>query len=367
MSTPVSKEKYPSFKALLFLLSKVYGKIVKTRLRNHRTGRLKSKRLPCFVISVGNITVGGTGKTPMTVYVAELVRQMGYKVAVLSRGYKGTFEASGGVVCNGHSVCCTPKESGDEPYMMAQTLGVPLLAGKKRYALGIKAIEQFNAQVIILDDAFQHIQLKRDLDIVLLDAQNPFGNGALLPRGPLREPVSSLERCDTVIFTRSDVKGCEPSRYHKWLGEKPVLKTRHCPGIFKILSASGHELDKKTTDNFLMENRKKRALLFSGIANNSDFKKTCETMGMTIAGHLEFPDHYWYKAEDMALVLNQYKKLKADFIVTTQKDYVKIDNEFVIPKDLVVVGVSIKFMKNHDKNFKSLIKERIKSKDIGVP
>jgi len=362
MSQPVAGDRLLRLETLLLLLSKVYGAVVKARLACHQGKKLKSKTLPCFVISVGNITAGGTGKTPMTIYVAALVRQMGYRVAVISRGYRGKYEESGGVVCDGRRICCTPEESGDEPYLIAQTLGVPVLAGKDRYTLGMKAIREFNSQVIVLDDAFQHIQLKRDLDLVLLDAGNPFGNGALIPRGRLREPVSSLERCDAMVLTRCDPKECNPPDVDHYMGKKPVLRTFHYPYILNVVNTSGQKLGKRSAQDFYKKKCKKKGLLFSGIANNRDFRITCETMGMGVVGHLEFPDHYWYKAEDIALLLDRYKETEADFIVTTQKDYVKIAEQFVIPRYLVVVGVAIKFMGNHGEAFESLIKDSIKSK-----
>ncbi|SDT84249.1 lipid-A-disaccharide kinase [Desulfobacula phenolica] len=364
MARPVVGDKLLSLETLLDLLSKAYSVIIKTKIALYRTGMMKSKKLPCFVISVGNITVGGTGKTPMTVYVADLVQQMGYKVAVISRGYKGKFEQSGGVVCDGHKLYCTPEESGDEPFLIAQSLGVPVLAGKNRYALGIKAIQKFDSQVIVLDDAFQHIKLKRDLDLVLLDAGHPFGNGKLIPRGRLREPISSLERGDAIIFTRSDVKNLkkyEQPVLNKHTKKTPVLRTSHYPHISKIVTGLGRKLDKKSVEDFFEKNRQKQGLLFSGIANNMDFRRTCEAMGMGIAGHLEFPDHCWYKQEDITMLLERYKKIRADFIVTTQKDYVKIAERFVIPELLVVVGVQIRFMGDYGEAFESLIKKKIQS------
>ncbi len=354
MSRPVERDSVFSLETLLFFISKVYGVVVKLRVALFRAGVLKSRKLPCFVISVGNITAGGTGKTPMTVYVAGLVRQMGYRVAVVSRGYRGKFEQAGGVVCDGQTLCCTPEESGDEPYLIAQSLGVPVLAGKDRYAVGLKAIQAFDSQVIVFDDAFQHIKLKRDLDLVLLDAGQPFGNGALIPRGRLREPVSSLERSDAIVFTRSDVKENKKCEY-------PGFRTFHYSSLSKIVTGSGRELDEKSVERFLDKNRHKQGLLFSGIANNRDFRRTCETMGMGIAGHLEFPDHYWYKPDDITMLLEQYKKLGAGFIVTTEKDYVKIAERFVIPELLVVVGVAIDFMGDHGEAFETLIKEKIQS------
>ena len=365
MSRPVAGDRLFSLETLLGIVSKIYGVVVKARLSLFHSGVLKSKKLPCVVISVGNITAGGTGKTPMTLHVADLVRQMGYKVAVISRGYKGKFEKSGGIVCDGRRICCTPEESGDEPYLIAQTLGVPVLVGKDRYVAGMKAIREFGARVIVLDDAFQHIKVKRDLDLILLDGGHPFGNGALIPRGRLREPVSSLERGDVIVFTRCKagqrLKDWELSQLDKHTKNKPLFRTSHSPRISQIVTGSARKSDTKTIENFLKKNRNKKGLLFSGIANNKDFRKTCETMGMGIAGHLEFPDHYWYKPDDITMLLERFKTLGADFLVTTQKDYVKIADRFVIPERLVVVDVAMDFTEDHGGAFESLIKKRIES------
>jgi len=193
--------------AVLNLLSRGYNGLQSLRGFGYRQRLISPKKLPCKVISVGNITVGGTGKTPMTQYIAERLKHCGYRVAAVSRGYKGT--AAGRVVktavivSDGHRICPDSETAGDEPFLLASRLKeVPVVIGRNRFAAGMLALNTFQPQVIVLDDGFQHMQLARDIDLVLLDFNRPFGNRYLLPRGTLREPVSALKRADAFILTR---------------------------------------------------------------------------------------------------------------------------------------------------------------------
>ena len=230
------------FVHFLSMVSKVYGGAVKLRRNFYKQAVFKSKRLPCSIISIGNITVGGTGKTPMTIYVAKVVKQLGYNVAVISRGYKGKAEKIGGIVSDGKALLMTPEIAGDEPYMIAKRLNdVPVIIGRNRFEAGRQAISKFDPDVIVLDDGFQHLKLQRDLDLVLLDYRKPFGNGHLLPRGVMREPASALLNANAVILTRSDaVNGNEMSsslkRLHFYERNKPVYRTFHHPFVYKIIN-----------------------------------------------------------------------------------------------------------------------------------
>jgi tetraacyldisaccharide 4'-kinase len=162
------------------------------------------------VVSIGNLTLGGTGKTPLTMWVARWYQQQGVRVAVLSRGYGARPAARCRVVSSGHGPLLAWQEAGDEPYLLACALpGVPVLIGKDRYGTGRYACEQFGAQVVILDDGFQHHALQRDLDIVLIDASNPFGSGTLFPRGILREPLRALRRAHAIVLTRVELAGAQ--------------------------------------------------------------------------------------------------------------------------------------------------------------
>ena len=224
--------------SFLFMISKVYGGVVKLRRLFYKKNILTSKRLPCPIISIGNITLGGTGKTPMTIYVVHALKQLGYKVAVISRGYKGSAEKIGGIVSDGKVLLMTPDISGDEPYMMAKRLkDVPVIVGKNRFMAGRMAISKFDPDVIVLDDGFQHLKLQRDLDIVLLDYHKPFGNRHLLPRGVMREPVSALLYADAIILTKTDtVNNNETSsllrKLRSFERKKPVYRSFHHPFVY---------------------------------------------------------------------------------------------------------------------------------------
>ena len=179
--SPVWLEKF------LSIASRAYGWCVRLRTAAYDQGMIKAKRLPCVVISIGNVTMGGSGKTPLTIYIAKKLCHLGYRVAVLSRGYGGKAEKSGAIVSDGSQIFVSADVSGDEPYMMAQQLAsTPIIVGADRYRSGKIAVRSFNPDVILLDDGFQHRRLARDLDLVLLDASKPGGNGYLFPRGVLR-------------------------------------------------------------------------------------------------------------------------------------------------------------------------------------
>src|SRR2546427_2936416 len=192
------------FLAPLVPLSHLYGLAMRARAALYARGLLRQQILPCRVISVGNLTVGGTGKTPVVIALAAALRDRGRKVGVISRGYKrrsGTsiLEISDGRTLRGH-----PEDSGDEPFLIAQhCLGVPVAVGADRPLVGRYLVDRFDLDTLVLDDGFQHLALRRDMDILVLDAGAPFGNGYLLPRGRLREPLSAMERASAVLVTRA--------------------------------------------------------------------------------------------------------------------------------------------------------------------
>ena len=337
-----------SFESFLLMVSLVYGGAVRLREAFYKNSILKPKKLPCFVISIGNLTVGGTGKTPMTIYMAKLIKSLGYKVAIISRGYKGGAEKTGGIVSNGHTVLMESDKAGDEPFMMASKLkDIPVVVGQNRFEAGCLAIQEFNPDVIVLDDAFQHLNLKRDIDIVLLDCGRPFGNAHLLPRGILREPISALKRGDAFVLTRSDsapdytrqafmdkIKNLAPGR--------PVFRSFHVPN--------------QTFAPDLLYGR--RVVAFSGLARNNDFRRTVESLKCDLIDFFEFPDHHKYTEMDLQTIMQSSINAQAEFILTTEKDYVRIPGKTSWPVELVVVGIELSF--ENDKNaFIDFIKNRL--------
>ncbi len=336
-----------SFGSLLFIISLLYGSAVKSREVFYKNGFFRSEKLPCTVISIGNITAGGTGKTPMAIYVAKLATRIGYKTAIVSRGYKGGAEKTGGVVSNGKTIYMDSDMAGDEPFMMASGLkDVPVLVGQNRFKAGMTAVKEFNPDVIVLDDAFQHLRVKRDINLVLLDSSKPFGNNRLLPRGLLREPVSALLRGDAYIMTRSDSaeQACF-SRVRKIAQGKPVFTSFHIPYLFKIVGKNNTVSRSEYNTGFL---KGRRVIAFSGIAKNDDFRRTVGSFKCSQTDFMEFPDHYRYSDEDLQQISNSAERAKADYILTTEKDYVRIAHRISWPADLAVIGVEISFGADED-------------------
>ncbi len=326
-----------SLKFFLYLLSCCFSGITKIRTVLYQKQILKSHRLPCKVISIGNLAAGGTGKTPMTIYMAQLVQRLGYKPVVISRGYKGNAENTGGMVSDGKHLLMDYNMAGDEALMIAKRLqNIPVLVGKNRHKSSITAIEKFNPDVVILDDAFQHLKLDRDIDLVLLDHGSPLGNGHLLPRGILREPASALSRSDAVIFTRS--KNAEMPLLRGKRMEKPAFKTTHTPHICHGASGSG---TCGPVQDGILKNRK--IYLFSGIANNHDFQDTMAGMGGDIVGTSFFPDHHKFAFTDLQAICRAAKDAKADIIATTEKNVAGITDDIQWPCDFIVVGIDITF------------------------
>jgi len=350
-------------KPLLFAISIGYGGLVKLRENLYKKGFLQPKRLPCPVISIGNITVGGSGKTPMTIYVAELIKHLGYGVAIISRGYKGEAEKIGGVACDGRIICMGPDEAGDEPFMIAERLKtVPVIVGLNRFKAGILAIKEFKPDVLLLDDAFQHLKLNRDIDLVLLDSKKPFGNTYLFPRGTLRETASALLRGDAVILTRSDVgKQASLGQIKNHVPRKPIFHSFHTPYIYKIVT--GNSLQSPDRLNISSKYdfdifKNKRVFAFSGIASNDDFRRTIESFKCKLENFTGFPDHHPYSDRELDEIVKSAMDLSAEFIFTTEKDYVRIAHKIKWPIHLVIIGIEISFGEN-DMAFKSFIKSRL--------
>jgi tetraacyldisaccharide 4'-kinase len=343
----------------LMVASLFYGGGVRLRELAYTKDFFKPNRLPCPVISIGNITLGGTGKTPMTIYMSELLLSYGLTVAVISRGYGGKAEKKGGVVCDGRCILMQPEASGDEPIMIAKRLQtVPVLVGSDRFKSGKTAIRRFEPDVLLLDDAFQHRQLARDMDIVLMDAEMPLGNGYLFPRGVLREDRMSLKRCHAVVFTRAEKAITIPEKkLGNLLSGKPVFQASHVPYLSRIIkSKEGGTIINaaKQADSEWLSG--KRVYAFSGIARNDDFRNGIAGLGCALAGFSSFPDHYRYGKRDIAEISDAAVHEKADCLMTTEKDYFRMSDELGFPMDLAVIGVEIRFM---DDGFDLFIQTRL--------
>jgi tetraacyldisaccharide 4'-kinase len=286
------------------------------RILLYTLGVKTSKRLPCPVISVGNITVGGTGKTPLVMALASGLAKRGIRTAVLTRGYKGT-KTSGHVASDGQSILLTPEEAGDEPYLMSKTLqGTSVVIGKNRFSAGEKALKQFDVSGLLLDDGFQHVQLHRDLNILLIDSHIGFGDRHLLPRGILREPLNELRRADLILLTKvEDTETSHPleDELRKVHPSLPIFHSHYEP--IGLIGPKEEREDLHTL-------QEKRVLALSGIANPDSFSSLLKKCGMQVIKEKVLPDHHHYTQEDIRSIEEEGKGV--DWIVTTEKDMVKL-------------------------------------------
>jgi len=291
----------------------VYSLIQKLRATLYRIGMLKTLRLPRPVISIGNITVGGTGKTPVTAYIARLLLEQGHKVAVLSRGYGGTLEGQSVVVSDGASVMLGPRECGDEPYLLASTVPrLMVVIGTDRYSAGQLAMEQLSPDVFLLDDGFQHLRLHRDLNILLLDSSRPFGNGWTLPAGLLREAATAARRADLIILTRCP----EGATVAPLVSGKPAFAASHrLVDALPLTGGNSVPLTELQGPGFLA---------FAGIAQPEFFFSALLDRGINVVHTLPFPDHADYDQAALDTIRGALRSSGAEYAITTEKDGVKL-------------------------------------------
>ena len=309
--------------AILYVFSKIYALLVDIKLWGYRQGIFSRKKLDCFVISLGNVTVGGTGKTPTAQRLASDIRDMGYKVVILNRGYRAKWHGKVGIVSDGQRLHMTAADAGDEAFMLAKHLPkVPVLIGADRSVTGQYAIENFGAEVAILDDGFQHWQLERDMDILLVDAVNVFGNGYMLPRGTLREPISHISRADVCLLTKVD-QAAEGSReyirdtVHRYNDGAQIVESIHEPRRFIPLADWYVDIAGEGVDVNQMRGRKIMAV--SAIGNPASFEQTLSDLGVIIIESLRYPDHHDYSMLEMSDILRQAENMGAEAIVITEK------------------------------------------------
>jgi len=300
-------------------LSGLYGLAVRVRMKAY--SRAGGSSLPGFVVSIGNLTVGGTGKTPAACMLARWALHEGYRVAVLSRGYGGHYGEKVLEVSDEHGINATPAEAGDEPVLMARRLpGVPVVVSRQRYLAGLRALEKHGSDFFILDDGFQHLGLKRNLDLVLVDATNPFGNGHLLPWGPLREPFVHLERAHAFLLTRAgdgaggDVAALLSERFPG----KPLFRSDHLPErIFFPFRREAYPPRR-------LEG--KRVAAFAGIGRPEAFHDTLKRLGAEVVVFKAFPDHHLYTPGEIQALIMEKEGHGADWLITTEKDWVRLES-----------------------------------------
>lgn len=291
--------------SLLWPLTLPYGAVVHLRARAYRKGILRQKRLDAVVISVGNLTVGGTGKTPMVLWIVERLQAEGKSAGILTRGYRGKpVEAEA-------NASATAELTSDEVRLLQSRLGhrVPMGVGVDRFARG-QELAKRGVKWIVLDDGFQHLRLARDVDIVLLDATNPFGGGQLLPAGRMREPRSALARADVIVITRSS---------HSPALEAAIQRDSAAPIFYA--QAALESIYAPFHPHLTEEAARQRKLFaFCGIGNPAAFIADLRDWGFQIVGQLFFPDHHRYSEQDIREIERQANAAGAQGVICTEKD-----------------------------------------------
>jgi tetraacyldisaccharide 4'-kinase len=326
----------PAGTRLLAVAATGYRGLIAAREWLYTHGWLNRRALDCPVVSIGNLTVGGTGKTPAVLLAAETLVELGHRPAVVSRGYRRRTRGVQ-VVADTASIKLDAEESGDEPFLLARRLpGVPVVVGANRYEAAELAVQRFHATAIVLDDAFQHRPLRRNLEIVMARARRPWGNERLLPAGPLREPLGALARADLLIATgaRSVDDAAEVTDAAAvYAPGVPVLPARYVAA--ECWDARRMEPVKLETLSGM------RVLAFAGIAFPDAFRSTLDEIGASVFDLVVFDDHHWYSAANLSDLAARAAREHADALVTTEKDWVRLRRFSGLAGRLLVLGVRL--------------------------
>ncbi len=337
-----------TLRGLLLCLSKLYGAAVSFRFFMYQHRFFRKAIMGCPVISVGNITVGGTGKTPVVEMLAKSLAKGGRKVAILSRGYKkkrrpfskGILDQTL-IVSDGKRIYTDSKEAGDEPYMLARNLdGVAVLVDKNRVRSGSLAIQKLGADILLLDDGYQYLPMQKTHEILLVDCTNPFGYGRLLPRGLLREPIHQITRANFIFLTKTEkVESTDPLKedIRKETSHSEILECVHDP---KYL------MDTLTSEKVPLEFLKsKRISALSAIAVPEGFEDTLKRLGAQLDLSFRFRDHHRYHRRELKDIVAKTKAQGIQIIVTTEKDAVRIPSFPLDGVRLLYLRVEIKLVK----------------------
>ncbi len=344
--------------ALLLLggVEKIYSFLLNMWVSFYDIGHLHRHELAAYTLSIGNITAGGTGKTPFVRYMAARLAAEGETVAIVSRGYRSGWEARGGIVSDGERVYATAQEAGDEPYLLARVLPKVIVAvGRKRAQIAAQVEQKYHPSVVLLDDAFQHWSLHRDVDIVLIDATNPFSNGRVLPRGLLREPLDHLERAHVYVVTKADAVAEERldeiiDNLKSFSSQAPIMVTAHHPG--RMLSFADWAAQRESTTP-----PPRRVVTMCALGNPASFERSVRQAGMQAVGHIRHVDHHRYTAADWQDAQAYARNEQAQGLVVTEKDAVKLlDCVPLDTEDLYVLTLELRILSGEEE-FWSYIKE----------
>lgn len=358
-SSKNSRLAYSILYPILFILSEIYLIIIKIRhfLYDNNTLFFKREEVEALVISVGNISAGGTGKTPIVIEIAKYLSKIGKKCSVISRGYKR--ESTGQIIVSngeGSIVSDSPKVSGDEPLIIAKSTGVPVICNSNRTEGSNYAIEKFNSNYIVLDDGFQHRKLQKDFDIIVIDSSRFLGNEKTLPLGILRDDILRLKKANRIIISKVFEK-------EKFIKQADYLVNRLKINRKNIVSS---KLKAEILSNFknnynttILEDKKIYA--FCGLGNPQDFFKTLEnlknknnkdTIKLELQGKQQFPDHYKYTLNDLENIVNNAIELNSYYIITTEKDFINFPKEFIekLPSNILFLKIESEFYDNEFEN-----------------
>ena len=344
---------------VLKCLSVVFAAVVSVRYALYRTGLLRRFPLGVQVISIGNVTAGGTGKTPVTEIFARTLASEGRKVAILSRGYRRK-EAPWWrrvftqvidpplVVSDGRRVLLDASVGGDEPYMLASNLpGVAVVVDRNRVKAGRYAVKRLGCDTLILDDGFQYQKLKHSIEVVLVDSTNPFGNGNMLPRGILREPARHLKRADIIFLTkcRGDVSAVK-DQIRSYNAKADIVECNHSPRVLKdVWSRKEYPLS-------WLEG--KTLCTLSGIASPKGFENSLRHMGAKVVWCERYAEHHRYDSSEILYALNRTADMGADALVTTEKDAVRFPRFETSPVKCLYLRIAIEILSGGD-NFTQII------------
>ncbi|MHB8844113.1 MAG: tetraacyldisaccharide 4'-kinase [Nitrospirota bacterium] len=331
------RKRSPVAGALLYGLSLAYGMAVKIRTAAYAAGLFRTKRLPCRVISVGNITLGGTGKTPTVICIAGLLSNRGRRPLVLSRGYGRADESRTTVVSDGASFIVDAAAGGDEPALIAARLPqVPVVAGSDRHHAGTIALQRFHPDVVVLDDGYQHIRLGRDLNIALVDGADPFGNGRLFPAGILREPLEALKRADIVIITRED-QAADLAALRETIGKHTTAR------IFTARYAPRDVVNVPSGETLPLTSLQGKVLFaFAGIARPESLVSLLRSLGAEVRALRSFPDHHPYSRNELDDMTAAASDSGAEMLMTTEKDGVRLRD--MAPANLWALRIDLEVM-----------------------
>lgn len=344
----------------LFLIgrpfSPIYSLVMKLRAGLYDSGVFKRYSFSVPVVSVGNLTMGGTGKTPTVEYIASFLLQKGYRPGIVSRGYGGKAGARVNVVSDGKTVFLDADRAGDEPYMLAHALpGVAVLTGRKRVYPCKYAIESLHCNILILDDGFQHLSVSRDIDLILFNATSLAGNSRVFPAGELREPVSALHRANAFLLTGVTETNLQRAQLFGDLlkdrfSETPVFKLQYQEG--EIFDQQHKIVDKASLPSSL--------LAFSGIAHPERFHATLTQAGVEVVGTRVLADHASYGQKEINFLRKAANECGAKGFITTYKDIVKIQNYQL---ELPVYYIKIKT--EHSEALQQFLKAELSRKRLG--